>query len=167
MALIRTINHVTLIVDDLERAREFYTNVLGLEELPAYAFDYPVQFYKINDTQQLHLTEWPDTPSFRGHVCLQVEDFNETFRRLKARDAVDTRPWGKVRRLRDGAMQMFARDPAGNLIELSHPDAATVSPEIWSDELVEESDVFVSGRNDARGTRAEDATLYHGTQTAK
>ena len=30
------------IVDDLEKAREFYTRVLGLEELPAYAFDYPL-----------------------------------------------------------------------------------------------------------------------------
>jgi catechol-2,3-dioxygenase len=92
MIQVRAINHVTLIVEDLEKAREFYTNVLGLEELPAYAFDYPVQFYRINDTQQLHITEWKDTPSFRGHVCLQVADFNEAFRRLKALGAIDTSP---------------------------------------------------------------------------
>src|SRR4051795_5656354 len=79
MIRIKAINHVTLIVDDLEKARQFYTHVLGLEELPAYAFDYPAQFYRINDTQQLHITEWKDSPSFRGHVCLQVADFSETF----------------------------------------------------------------------------------------
>lgn len=162
MIQIKAINHVTLIVSDLEKAREFYTHVLGLEELPAYAFDYPVQFYRVNTTQQLHLTEWPDTTSFRGHVCLQVADFNETFRRLKALGAVDTAPWGKVRRLRDGSMQMFARDPSGNLIEFSHPDAGTVDPALWEDDLVEQGDVFVSGRGDPRGTRSETATLYHG-----
>jgi lactoylglutathione lyase len=164
MIQIKAINHVTLIVDDLETAREFYTAVLGLEELPAYAFDYPVQFYRINDTQQLHITEWKDTPSFRGHVCLQVAEFNEVFRRLKALGAIDTSPWGKVRRLRDGTMQMFARDPSGNLLELSHPDAGTVDAAIWEDELVERGEVFVSGRGDARGTRAEDATLYHASR---
>jgi lactoylglutathione lyase len=162
MIQVRAINHVTLIVDDLEKARAFYTKVMGLEELPAYAFDYPVQFYRINEAQQLHITEWKDTPSFRGHVCLQIADFNETFRQLKALGAIDTSPWGKVRRLKDGVMQMFARDPSGNLLELSHPDADSVDPDIWSDDLVEQGDVFVSGRSDARGTRSEDASLYHG-----
>jgi hypothetical protein len=76
--------------------------------------------------------------------------------------AIDTSPWGKVRRLRDGTMQMFARDPSRNLLEISHPDAGTVEADIWEDELVEEGEVFVSGRGDARGTRSEDATLYHG-----
>jgi catechol 2,3-dioxygenase-like lactoylglutathione lyase family enzyme len=160
MIRIEAINHVTLIVDDLEKARAFYTNVLGLEELPAYAFDYPVQFYKINDRQQLHITQWKDAYSFRGHVCLQVADFNETFRTLKELGAIDITPWGKVRRLRDGAMQMFARDPSGNLLELSHPDASTVDAAIFEDELVEPGDVFVSGRGESRGTRSEDASLY-------
>jgi lactoylglutathione lyase len=165
MIQVKAINHVTLIVDNLEKAREFYTNVMGLEELPAFAFDYPVQFYRINDTQQLHLTEWKDTPSFRGHVCLQIAEFNETFRQLKALGAIDTAPWGKARRLRDGAMQLFARDPCGNLLELSHPDSSTVEADIWNDDLVEQGDVFVSGRGDARGTRSEDASLYHGSRT--
>lgn len=154
------INHVTLIVDDFDKARDFYTNVLGLEEIPAYGFDYPVQFYKINDRQQLHITEWKDTPSFRGHLCVQVADFNECFRRFKALGIIDTRPWGKVRRLKDGSMQMFIRDPAGNLIEISHPDSSTVDPDIWEDELVEQSDVYVSGRGEAKGTRSDRASLY-------
>jgi lactoylglutathione lyase len=161
MIQIKAINHVTLIVDDLEKARQFYTRVLGLEELPAYAFDYPVQFYRINDTQQLHITEWKDTPSFRGHVCLQVADFSQAFHRLKELGAIDTSPWGKVRRLRDGAMQMFARDPCGNLLEFSHPDADSVDAAIWADDLVEQGDVFVSGRDDSRGSRSESASLYH------
>src|SRR5712692_7813440 len=76
---VKGIHHVALIVDDLGKSRDFYTNVLGLEELPALAFDYPVQFYQINETEQLHLTEWKDAVSFRGHFCLEVDDFNAAF----------------------------------------------------------------------------------------
>jgi catechol 2,3-dioxygenase-like lactoylglutathione lyase family enzyme len=125
---VKQINHVALIVDNLESCRNFYTNVLGLEELPAFPFDYPVQFYKINDHQQLHRTEWKDAVSFRGHLCVEVDDFNESFRKFKELGIIDTAPWGKVRKLKGGAMQMFIRDPAGNLIEISHPDATTVDP---------------------------------------
>lgn len=157
---IKSINHVTLIVDDLEKSRDFYTNVLGLEELPAFKFDYPVQFYKISDRQQLHLTEWKDAVSFRGHVCLEIDDFNEAFRKFKELGVIDIQPWGKVRRIAGGAMQMFIRDPAGNLIEISHPHASAVDAQIFEDELVETADLYVSGRDDARGTRGEAASLY-------
>ncbi|MEJ7619156.1 MAG: VOC family protein [Pyrinomonadaceae bacterium] len=157
---VKNINHVTMIVDDLEKSRDFYTNVLGLEELPAFKFDYPVQFYKINDRQQLHLTEWKDTPSFRGHLCIEIDDFNEAFRKFKALGVIDVQPWGKVRQLATGTMQMFIRDPAGNLIEVSHPSASTVDAEIFQDELFDRAEVYVSGRDDARGARGEAASLY-------
>ncbi|MFK7924023.1 MAG: glyoxalase, partial [Bacteroidia bacterium] len=62
--------------------------------------------------------------------------------------------------LTDGAMQMFIRDPSGNLVELSSiGDPA--DPKIVTDELYKEG-LYVSGRNDFRGYKSEDATLYHG-----
>jgi catechol 2,3-dioxygenase-like lactoylglutathione lyase family enzyme len=155
---IAAINHVTLIVDDLERARRFYTDVLGLEELPVFPFDYPTQFYRVNETQQLHLTEWEDASSFRGHVCLTVSDFDRAYATARELDLVDERPWGKVRELPDGAMQMFIRDPAGNLLEISY--RGPVDQAILDDPEVEHG-TYVSGRNDPRGTRSADATLYH------
>jgi catechol 2,3-dioxygenase-like lactoylglutathione lyase family enzyme len=154
---IAAINHVTLIVDDLEKARRFYTDVVGLEELPVFPFDYPTQFYRVNETQQLHLTEWKDDTSFRGHVCLTVRDFDTCYRVSRELGIVDEEPWGKVRQLPDGAMQMFIRDPAGNLLELSY--RGEVDQAIL-DEV--EHGTYVSGRDDPRGTRGEDATLYHG-----
>ena len=45
------------------------------------------------------------------------------------------------------------RDPSGNLIEICHQDTNSVDPEIFQDELFDENDTFVSGRNDARGAR--------------
>ncbi|MGF6847072.1 lactoylglutathione lyase [Chitinophaga sp. W3I9] len=160
MAKALKINHVTLIVDNLEKAGHFYQHELGLEPLAAFRFDYPVMFFKFNDEQQLHISEWEDKTSFRGHVCLQVDDFSSLFFRMKALNIIDVHPWGKVRKLPDGAMQMFVRDPAGNLVEISSIPGAEVDSRIFTDELYEEG-LYVSNRNDFRGYRSDDATLYH------
>ena len=163
MAKATQINHATLVVDNLERAVVFYRDQLGLELLPAFDLDFPAQFFKVNEVQQLHLTEWEDTPSFRGHVCFQVDDFNTIFDRMKALDVIDIRPWGKVRRLPDGAMQMFVRDPAGNLIEISCTPDCPVDDRVFEDELSEsDQGLFKSGRDDGRGKRGDSASLYHG-----
>jgi len=163
MAKVTQINHVTLIVDQLEPAAEFYEKELGLEVIPAFLFDYPTAFFKINDSQQLHLTEWEDKVSFRGHICVQVDDFNAIFKRMKVLNIIDTKPWGKIRQLPDGAMQMFVRDPSGNLVEISSAPyfKDQIDPEIFKDELYQDG-IYVSGRNDFRGYKSENATLYHG-----
>lgn len=160
MARALKINHVTLIVDNLEKAGEFYEKEMGLQPLPAFNFDYPVMFFKFNEEQQLHISEWEDTPSFRGHICVQVDDFNSIFYRMKELNAIDTKPWGKVRKLPDGAMQMFIRDPSGNLVEISSKPGSPIDQAILEDELYEEG-LYVSNRNDFRGYKGDNATLYH------
>ena len=161
MARITRINHITLIVDNLEKAAGFYEKEMGLEAVPAFVFDYPTAFFRINDDQQLHLTEWKDNPSFRGHLCVEVDDFNTIFYRCKKLNIIDIAPWGKVRRLPDGAMQLFIRDPSGNLVEISSNPDAEIDPAIFEDDLYEDG-LYVSGRNDFRGYKSDDATLYHG-----
>lgn len=161
MAKITRINHVTLIVDQLEKAAAFYEHEMGLEVIPAFVFDYPTAFFKINEEQQLHLSEWEDAQSFRGHICVQVDDFNAIFYRSKELGIIDIKPWGKVRQLPDGAMQLFIRDPSNNLVEISSPPGYPVDPAIFEDELFEDG-LYVSGRNDFRGYKSENATLYHG-----
>ncbi|MBC6994075.1 VOC family protein [Neolewinella lacunae] len=157
------INHVTLIVDALEPAARFYEEELGLEPVAAFVFDYPTAFFKFRNGQQLHLSEWEDAQSFRGHLCITVDDFNAVFHRMKALGIIDTAPWGKVRQLPDGAMQMFVRDPSGNLVEItSHPsERDAIDPAIFADDLFQ-AGLYVSGRNDFRGYKAENATLYTG-----
>ena len=166
MAKALTLNHATLIVDDLEKAAAFYEKELGLTPLPAYKFDYPAAFFQINDEQQLHVTEWKDTPSFRGHVCLQVDDWGAAFARFRELGIIDVTPWGKARKLPDGTFQMFIRDPAGNLVEISAPPGSRVDPKIFEDaELCQpDAGAYVSGRGEARGLQGEDASLYHGKQ---
>ncbi len=160
MARALTINHVALVVKNLEEACKFYENELGMEPIPAFLFDYPTAFFKINEEQQLHLTEWDDSYSFRGHICLQVDDINAVFYRMKELGIIDTKPWGNVRQLPDGPLQMFVRDPSGNLVELSCKPGTPINPAILKDELFTPG-IYVSGRNDFRGYKTKDATLYH------
>ncbi|MFM2393151.1 MAG: hypothetical protein RLZZ546_1133, partial [Bacteroidota bacterium] len=117
-------------------------------------------FFKINESQQLHLTEWEDVYSYRGHVCMQVDDINTIFWRMKELGVIDLGPWGKVRQLPDGPIQMFVRDPSGNLVELSCKPSSYIDPKIMEDDLYKEG-IYVSGRNDFRGYKSKDATLYH------
>ncbi len=163
MSRIININHVALVVDDIEAARAFYGTELGLEALPSFDFDYPAAFFLVNETQQLHITEWKDTMSFRGHFCMVVEDFVGLFRRLEAAGRIDVTPWGNVRRLPDGGMQMFARDPAGNLLEFASRPEEEIDPALFESELVDtEPGLYRSGREDGRGLGSADATLHHG-----
>jgi lactoylglutathione lyase len=82
---------------------------------------------------------------------------------MKELGIIDVAPWGNVRQLPDGAMQMFVRDPSGNLVEItSRPqDHNKIDPAIFTDELFK-AGLYVSGRNDFRGYKAENATLYTG-----
>ena len=164
MSRILNINHVALIVDDIDAARAFYGDVLGLEPLPSFDFDYPAAFFRVNDTQQLHITEWKDVFSFRGHFCMVVEDFVELFRTLETRACIDVKPWGNVRRLPDGGMQMFARDPSGNLLEFASRPDEEIDEALFESELVDrEPGLYASGREDGRGLGSKDATLHHGS----
>jgi lactoylglutathione lyase len=131
------IHHINVNVDDLAQAIVFYRDVLGLplDATPDQGF--PSQFFRISATQQIHMNEIADVHQERGHFCLVAPDFMGLFARAKAANAIDVRTWGRVRRLPGGKMQMFVRDPAGNLIEIASPADAQLDPALFSDPLVE------------------------------
>ena len=131
------IQHVNVNVDDLDRAVAFYRDVLGLPLDPTPDQGFRSQFFRIGATQQIHMNEIADSHQFRGHFCLVVPDFPAVFARAKAAGAIDTRPWGRVRRLPTGSMQMFVRDPAGNLVEIASARDARIDPSLFADALVE------------------------------
>jgi hypothetical protein len=89
-----------------------------------------------------------------------VDDINAIYWRMKELGVIDIKPWGHVRQLPDGPIQMFVRDPSGNLLELSSAPDAKIDPKIFEDELFKPG-IYVSGRNDFRGYKTKDATLYH------
>ena len=131
------IQHVNVHVDDLDAAVAFYREVLGLplDATPDQGF--PSQFFRLDGGQQIHMNQIEDAQQFRGHFCLVLPDFQGIFHRAKAAGAIDVKPWGKVRRLPSGKMQMFVRDPSGNLIEIASTAEERMTPALFADPLVE------------------------------
>jgi catechol 2,3-dioxygenase-like lactoylglutathione lyase family enzyme len=128
------IQHVNLMVDDLDAAVSFYTDVLGLALAPTPELGFPAQFVAVNDYQEIHLNRLDDVTPERAHFCMRVADFNGVFRRAKGAGVIETRTWGQARRLASGVMQLFVRDPAGNLIEIACDADQPVDDDIFADE---------------------------------
>jgi lactoylglutathione lyase len=131
------IHHVNVNVDDLATAVPFYRDVLCLPLDPTPDQGMHSQFFRINERQQIHMNVLQDARGFRAHFCIEVPDFVEVFRRAKAAGAIDVEPWGRVRALPNGKMQMFVRDPHGNLIEVASAPGAVIDPQLFADPLVE------------------------------
>ncbi len=128
------IQHVNLMVGDLDAAVDFYTEVLGLGLASTPDLGFPAQFIAINGYQEIHLNQLPDVAPERAHFCLRVADFNGVFARCRAAGVIDTRTWGNAKRLASGVMQVFVRDPAGNLVEIACDPDQPVHPAIFDDD---------------------------------
>ena len=126
------LNHVSVVARDLEESVRFYRDVLGLERLPTPNFEFPVAWLRAGDLQ-LHLFERPGAAPSHAHFGLEIDDFMAAYRRVKELGLLDDTFGSPVYELPDGAVQMYVRDPTGNLIELDFPDAS----EIPKDEVPE------------------------------
>lgn len=111
---------------DLEESVRFYVEVFGMERIPTYTFAFPVQYLRLGDLQ-LHLFQRDsDAPAFH-HIGINVDDFEEAYRRAKALGILERESFFEdMYELPDGSVQMYLRDPAGNLIELDWPDVTTL-----------------------------------------
>jgi glyoxylase I family protein len=110
---IRGVHHVSINVEDVDSARRFYTEVLGLTERadrPDFGFG---GAWLDAGGQQVHLIG-AETPAPRGqHFALQVDDLPSVISELRAHgvDVSDAMPVAS-------SMQAFLNDPSGNQIEL-------------------------------------------------
>jgi catechol 2,3-dioxygenase-like lactoylglutathione lyase family enzyme len=119
-------NHVSIHANDMEESLRFYLEVFGMERLPSPNFSQHVEWLRLGD-QQLHLflRETP-APEFH-HIAFDVDDFEAAYVKAKELGFLDDEAFGAgVRELPDGAVQMYIRDPAGNLVELDWPDVTTL-----------------------------------------
>jgi catechol 2,3-dioxygenase-like lactoylglutathione lyase family enzyme len=148
------LNHVSISATSLADSVGFYTSVFGMERLPTYTFSFPTQYLRLGDVQ-LHIFERKtDAPSFH-HIGFNVDDLETAY--LRARDAslLDGVPFfSPIYELPDGTVQMYLRDPGGNLIELDWPDATTLDREVFG-EIPKLADVVPQTEEGMR------ATLYH------
>lgn len=117
------IDHVAIIVTDLDRSKQFYGSVLGLQEVPRpESFDFPGAWYQMGETF-LHLLGKParDTESPR-HFCLRVPDLKQAAEHL---ESVRWPVRWEARHKIMGIDRFFLYDPDGNRIEIQGPELRT------------------------------------------
>jgi glyoxylase I family protein len=123
MITVDSVHHVAIGVTTLDRARQFYANVLGLEETARPPFDFAGAWFRAGP-QQIHLIVRPstETPRERGgletrreHVALRVRSYRQTLDHLRTLGvACVERPHNKT-----PWPQIYVADPDGNVIELN------------------------------------------------
>jgi len=108
------IDHVSVLITDLERSRRFYRDVLGLKEIAKpKTFGFSVLWFDLGN-QQLHLLlkPRPDTVSPR-HFALRVKDARAARAHFQAHgvrvDETVTIP---------GCDRFFIADPDANRVEI-------------------------------------------------
>ena len=114
--------HVSVHANDLEESARFYRELFGMEEVPAPDFPFPVRWFQVGDLQ-LHLFQ-SDSPAPSGHhFGLDVNDFEAVYQKVRELGAVDGSDYfSYVYELPDGAVQLYLRDPAGNMVEVNYSD---------------------------------------------
>lgn len=112
------INHVSVNATDLQESVDFYVDLLGAELLTTPNFGIPVQWLALGRTQ-LHLFERELTPTSHHHFGITVEDLEPVFRAAERRDAFDDVAFkNRLVELPGDVVQLYVRDPAGNLVEI-------------------------------------------------
>jgi len=124
---VETLHHVSICVTDLDKARQFYSGVLGLREIPEErpkAFNFPGAWYDLGGGRQLHLIVHATPRTLRGttevdfldgHFALRVRSYAQTRDLLEAQGIAmrdrpnNPTPWP----------QIYITDPDGNVIELN------------------------------------------------
>lgn len=121
--------HVSISATDLDESARFYEDFFGMEEVPSPDFSGPVRWLRVGNLQ-LHLFLDEDPAPERHHFALDVDDFEAAYRRAEELGVRDKGRFSTVRELPDGAVQMYLRDPAGNLVEVNWPDVKTLDREV-------------------------------------
>lgn len=112
--MLKRISHVNLAVEDVDAARHFYGQVLGLTEIPrAEGNRRPGAWFQLG-ALELHLSQEPAprNAESRRHVAFEVRDLDALREHLE--DAGVPLEEGSTL---IGTRRFFARDPSGNRLE--------------------------------------------------
>jgi catechol 2,3-dioxygenase-like lactoylglutathione lyase family enzyme len=124
------INHVSIGAKDLVESARFYIEVFGAERINTPNFGVPVQWLRVGDLQLHIFVREAGAPTFH-HFALAVDDFDSVFRATRDRGIHDTDTMGyHLGELPSGQVQLYIRDPGGNLVEVNASDARTLSDDI-------------------------------------
>ena len=124
---VKTMDHVTIVIADIEATRKFYVDVLGMEQVERPSFSFPGIWFQAGATQ-VHATTtdeaagragWGDQGAAnisRGHhFAFEVDDAKAAAADLRAA-GIEIVAGPKNRP--DGPLQLYIKDPDGHLVEL-------------------------------------------------
>ena len=116
------VHHVAVCAHDIDAARAFYAETLGLPELerPAeIAAAFRSAWFLLGRTE-LHVVENPEFEPLRSplgpHIAVSTGEFETTVARLEERGASFQFGPGRAA---DGVMRAILSDPTGNVIEIT------------------------------------------------
>jgi glyoxylase I family protein len=107
------VHHVSINVDDVDAALQFYVEVLGFgvrDDRPDFGFG---GAWLDVGGQQVHLIQAGTPPDLGQHFAVQVTDIGATVAELRSSGVTVSDPVPVATNL-----QAFLHDPAGNTIEL-------------------------------------------------
>lgn len=131
---VTSFNHVSISSVNVEESVRFYEELFGLERIDTYTFAFPTQYMRVGDLQ-LHIfqREQTDAPPFH-HIALNVDDLEAAYLRAKEMGVLDsTAFFSPIYELPDGTVQLYLRDPGGNLVELDWPDVNTLDRDVFGE----------------------------------
>jgi glyoxylase I family protein len=128
------LHHILVAVDDLERSRTFYRDVLEMEEIARPPFNFPGLWFRIGTgDQHLHIivgmaalqrTGRPNNPQ-DIHFALRVKSYKETLIWLKGKGFREDLPTSDLKNIQlrpnsiTGHPQIYIMDPDRNIIEFN------------------------------------------------
>jgi len=126
------INHVSINALDLQESVDFYIDLLGAEPIATPNFGIRVQWMALGRTQ-LHLFERDLTPTSHHHLGITVDDVEPVYRAAERRNAFDDKAFGnRLVELPGDVVQLYVRDPAGNLVEIDQHGADRLPEDLRS-----------------------------------
>jgi catechol 2,3-dioxygenase-like lactoylglutathione lyase family enzyme len=112
------INHVSITALDLEESVAFYVELVGAVPIATPNFGIPIRWLALGRTQ-LHLFVRDGEPPTHHHLGITVDDLEPAYRAAERRDALDRDTFSNhLVELPGDIVQLYVRDPAGNLVEL-------------------------------------------------
>jgi catechol 2,3-dioxygenase-like lactoylglutathione lyase family enzyme len=113
------LQHVSVPIpaDGRERARAFYSGLLGLEErdVPPKLDSSQLVWFRVGGDLELHLFESGESARRSQHFCLRVDSGLDELRRNLEDAGVETQDTDEI----VGRPRFFCRDPFGNRVELT------------------------------------------------
>jgi catechol 2,3-dioxygenase-like lactoylglutathione lyase family enzyme len=144
------INHVSVNARDLEESVAFYVELLGAEPIATPNFGTPVQWLALERTQ-LHVFQRDLTPTSHHHFAVTVEDIEPVYRAAERRGALDADTFGSdLIELPNDVVQLYVRDPAGNLMEVDQAGAERL-PEDLRVQVRQLADLHPQSEENLRG----------------